>query len=101
MVDQQALLREAMGRLDLTRNAFAERIGVTRRALDTWLLPSGSREHRAMPAVVARMIATLPGAAPEAMAGAAASGLRARLIRPRPRHRCHRIRIPRRTLAAD
>ena len=38
-VPQQAFLRDAMRRLNMTREAFANRIGVSRRALDTWLLP--------------------------------------------------------------
>jgi aspartate carbamoyltransferase catalytic subunit len=58
---QQAILRESMARLDLTRTAFADRLGVSRRALDTWLLPEHSSGHRAMPDVVARLIASLPG----------------------------------------
>ena len=81
---QQPLLREAMDRLALTRNDLAARLGVTRRALDTWLLPDSSREHRGMPAVVARLLATLPGqAAPPARPG---SALRARLTRPGKPH---------------
>src|SRR5690348_3460008 len=51
-MDQQTLLRDAMRGLAATRKAFAERLGVTPRALDTWLLPAGSRQHRAMPEVV-------------------------------------------------
>jgi aspartate carbamoyltransferase catalytic subunit len=61
MNDQQSTLREAMGRLGLTRDAFAGRLGVSRRALDTWLLPATSREFRRMPAVVAKLLAGLPG----------------------------------------
>jgi aspartate carbamoyltransferase catalytic subunit len=76
MASQQSVLRESMHRLDLTRNAFAERLGVSRRALDTWLLPTGSGGHRAMPKVVARMIASLPGLGD---ASADSSGLRERL----------------------
>ena len=76
MRKQQAILRETMQRLDLTRTAFADRIGVSRRALDTWLLPEGSNGHRAMPEVVGRLIASLPGAAAEV---GNASGLRERL----------------------
>src|SRR5262249_51787297 len=53
---QQALLRDAMRRLDMTRDAFAERIGSRRRALDTWLLPDDSGEFRAMPEVVRRFV---------------------------------------------
>ena len=82
---QQALLREAMDRLALTRSAFADRLGVTRRALDTWLLPDGSREHRGMPAVVARLIATLAGEAAPARAPSAGA-LRARFTRPGKPH---------------
>ena len=40
-ISQQAFLRDAMRRLNLTRDVFATRIGVKRRALDTWLLPEG------------------------------------------------------------
>jgi len=53
---QQALLRDAMRRLDMTRDAFAERIGSRRRALDTWLLPDESGEFRTMPEVVRRFV---------------------------------------------
>lgn len=53
---QQVLLRDAMRRLDMTRDAFAERIGCRRRALDTWLLPDESSECRAMPEVARRFV---------------------------------------------
>ncbi len=53
---QQTLLRDAMRSLNLTRDAFCERLGVSRRALDSWLLPDGSNEQRSMPTVVARFI---------------------------------------------
>ena len=87
MAGQQALLREAMQRLALTRNDFAERLGVTRRALDTWLLPDKSGEHRAMPAVVARFIESLAGPAAQSGRGAAPAGsLRARLTKPGKPH---------------
>lgn len=43
---QQELLRYAMDTLDMTRDQFAERIGATRRRLDTWLLPSESKGFR-------------------------------------------------------
>ena len=46
---QQEFLRDAMATLDLTREQFAERIGAKKRALDNWLLPSDSKEFRAMP----------------------------------------------------
>lgn len=53
---QQVLLRDAMRRLNMTREAFAERIGSRKRALDTWLLPDDSAEFRAMPEVVRRFV---------------------------------------------
>ena len=55
-VSQQVFLRDAMRRLNLTRDVFAARIGVKRRALDTWLLPEGSQEARSMPEVVSRFV---------------------------------------------
>ncbi|GAB7536187.1 aspartate carbamoyltransferase [Burkholderia sp. 22PA0099] len=55
-VPQQAFLRDAMRRLNMTREAFANRIGVTRRALDTWLLPDDSQESRSMPEIVERYV---------------------------------------------
>ena len=48
-----------MRRLNLTRDVFATRIGVKRRALDTWLLPEGSQEFRAMPEVVQRFVSEI------------------------------------------
>ncbi|WP_246794115.1 aspartate carbamoyltransferase [Burkholderia perseverans] len=53
---QQAFLRDAMRRLNMTREAFANRIGVSRRALDTWLLPDDSQESRSMPEIVERYV---------------------------------------------
>lgn len=81
MKDQQAALRQAMKRLDLTRDSFAGRLGVSRRALDSWLLPSTSGEHRRMPGVVEKLLAGL--AAPETAGGAeaAAGGLRSRFTK--------------------
>ena len=58
-ISQQAFLRDAMRRLNLTRDVFATRIGVKRRALDTWLLPEGSQEFRAMPEVVERFVSEI------------------------------------------
>ena len=83
MDDQQRLLRQAMERLRLTRDAFALEVGVSRRALDTWLLPATSKQHRTMPLVVARMVANL---APPTPAHRAASDLRARITRPNKPH---------------
>lgn len=48
-VAQAEFLRDAMARLGMTRNEFAERIAIKRRTLDTWLLPSGSNTDRGMP----------------------------------------------------
>jgi aspartate carbamoyltransferase catalytic subunit len=59
MSQQQDLLRDAMRRLNLTRDAFSERLGVRRRALDTWLLPSDSSESRAMPEMVGKFVAEI------------------------------------------
>src|SRR5690554_2941372 len=55
-VSQQVFLRDSMRRLNLTRDVFAARIGVKRRALDAWLLPEGSQEFRTMPEVVSRFV---------------------------------------------
>lgn len=62
---QQTLLRDAMRRLNMTRDAFATRLGVSRRALDTWLLPDDSTESRAMPELAGRYIAEILERAPE------------------------------------
>jgi aspartate carbamoyltransferase catalytic subunit len=83
VADQQDLLRDAMQRLDITRDTFADRVGVTRRALDTWLLPPTSKQHRTMPAVVARVVAGLAG---ESQALEARSNLRERITRPNKPH---------------
>lgn len=53
-IQQQSFLRDTMRRLNLTREAFSARIGVSRRALDTWLLPQESQEFRRMPEIVQR-----------------------------------------------
>jgi aspartate carbamoyltransferase catalytic subunit len=58
---QQAFLRDAMRRLNMTRDAFADRIGSRRRALDSWLLPDDSSEFRAMPEVVRRFVLEIIG----------------------------------------
>src|SRR6201992_1860209 len=69
MITQQVLLRDAMRRLDMTRDAFADRIGSRRRALDSWLLPDDSNEFRAMPEVARRFVQEiLANAAPHAEA---------------------------------
>ncbi len=48
-----------MRRLNLTRDAFADRLGVRRRALDTWLLPTESSEARGMPEMVEKFVAEI------------------------------------------
>lgn len=48
---EQQFLRHAMSRLGMTRDAFAARISVPRRALDKWLLPSDSKDFRALPEI--------------------------------------------------
>jgi aspartate carbamoyltransferase catalytic subunit len=72
MSQQQDILRDAMRRLNLTRDAFSERLGVRRRALDTWLLPDDSRESRAMPEMVGKFVAEILER--EALGASAASG---------------------------
>lgn len=65
-VPQQTFLRDAMRRLNMTREAFASRIGVTRRALDTWLLPDESAESRSMPEIVERFVGEIVARQPDA-----------------------------------
>ena len=69
--EQQVVLRNAMRTLNMTRDAFAQRLGVTRRALDAWLLPSGSAESRTIPEVVGRFVAEILAALPARVAPAA------------------------------
>lgn len=47
-IAQQQFLRDAMTKLDMTRDEFADRIGTNRRRLDNWLLPSDSKGFREM-----------------------------------------------------
>ncbi|SFH73883.1 aspartate carbamoyltransferase [Collimonas sp. OK307] len=56
MSDQQTFLRDAMRRMNLTRDNFSDRIGVRKRALDTWLLPETSGEFRVMPDIVSKFV---------------------------------------------
>ncbi len=49
---QQVFLRQVMQQLNLTREGLSMRLSVSKRALDSWLLPSDSRESRVMPEVV-------------------------------------------------
>jgi len=68
-VPQQSFLRDAMRRLNMTREAFSTRIGVSRRALDTWLLPEESQEFRNMPEIVERFVGEIIARHPEASGG--------------------------------
>lgn len=56
---QQVFLRDAMRILNLTRESLSQRIGCTKRALDTWLLPEESGEFRAMPEMARRFISEI------------------------------------------
>jgi aspartate carbamoyltransferase catalytic subunit len=47
-IAQQEFLRNAMTKLGMTRDEFADRIGTNRRRLDNWLLPSDSNGFREM-----------------------------------------------------
>jgi len=58
-MSQQVFLRDAMRRLNFTRDALAQRIGVSRRALDSWLLPEESPEMRRMPDIAQRFVLEL------------------------------------------
>lgn len=53
---QQRFLHAAMTELQLGRAAFAERFGMTKRALDNWLMPLGSTEYRDMPQMAWRYV---------------------------------------------
>src|SRR6202012_4325052 len=55
-ITPHARLCRATWRLAMTRDAFADRIGSRRRALDSWLLPDDSNEFRAMPEVARRFV---------------------------------------------
>jgi hypothetical protein len=45
-IPQQEFLRDAMERLDMTRQQFADRLDTSKRRLDNWLLPTESDEFR-------------------------------------------------------
>jgi len=53
---QQDFLRDAMQRMNMTRQKFADRIGASKRALDNWLLPADSKGFRPMPETVWTLI---------------------------------------------
>ncbi|AIY44130.1 Aspartate carbamoyltransferase [Collimonas arenae] len=59
MIDQQTFLRDAMRRLNLTRENFSDRIGIRKRALDTWILPETSGEFRVMPDIVTKFVSEI------------------------------------------
>lgn len=71
-----------MRRLNLTRDAFSDRLGVRRRALDTWLLPADSTESRAMPEMVQKFVAEILANA-AAGSAEAAGGVDARTLAQR------------------
>jgi aspartate carbamoyltransferase catalytic subunit len=64
-MSQQVFLRAAMRRLNFTRDALAQRIGISRRALDSWLLPEESPEVRRMPEIAQRFVLELLNKIPE------------------------------------
>lgn len=49
---QSEFLQSAMSELTMSRDAFAVPLGRPRWALDKWLLPQSSNDHRAMSEVV-------------------------------------------------
>lgn len=51
-VSQQEFLRDAMKRLNMKREAFAARLGTSKRRLDNWLLPTESAGFREMDEIV-------------------------------------------------
>jgi aspartate carbamoyltransferase catalytic subunit len=75
---QQEMLRAHMVALRLTREQFANQLGVKKRALETWLLPESSKECRRMPEAIWQLIAhrwpSLP--APQSQGGALLRSLR-------------------------
>lgn len=58
---QQEFLRHAMDTLGMTRDQFAERIGASRRRLDTWLLPSDSTGFRELDSVAWKFVREILG----------------------------------------
>lgn len=55
-MNQQEFLRDAMRRLEMTREQFAARIGTAKRRLDNWLVPSESKEFREMDGMVWKFV---------------------------------------------
>lgn len=58
---QQEILRQAMHLSGQTRAMLAGSLGVSKRALDKWLLPETSGDFRQMPDTVARLLASQYG----------------------------------------
>lgn len=58
---QQDMLREAMRHSGQTRARMADVLGVSRRALDKWLLPDTSRDFRRMPETALRLLSAQYG----------------------------------------
>jgi len=58
---QQELLRLTMRQSGQTRALLAASLGVSKRALDKWLLPDSSGDFRQMPDTVARLLASQYG----------------------------------------
>ena len=57
---QQEFLRDAMSRLKMTREQFADRLGTSKRRLDNWLTPSDSNEFREMDSMVWKFVREIP-----------------------------------------
>lgn len=53
---QQTLLHDVMQRLNLTRDRLANRIGVDRKTLDSWIALDGDKEYQTMPDAVKHFI---------------------------------------------
>lgn len=51
-MSQQEFLRDAMTQLGMTRQQFADRICASKRRLDSWLLPSESKEFRELDSTI-------------------------------------------------
>lgn len=60
-LSQAELLRMAMGRLGMTRGQFAERIAVTVKTIDNWMIPSGTKSSRTMPSMARKYILEILG----------------------------------------
>lgn len=56
---QQEFLVDAMAQLGMDENAFAERIGTTRKVLDGWMLSPNDKKFVSMPDVAWKFIGEL------------------------------------------